>query len=109
MAAERFDRFADALEELGWTAQHLPSPADDRADVPALHPAAGQLDRGLDHRENEALDAVTEVLQIPQLHVVKTIVEHAFRLVTREQLSEALTPVGIQRLVVPECVVRIEP
>jgi hypothetical protein len=50
----------------------------------------GHLDCGLDHGEGEPFDAIPEELQIPHLGFIESTID------------------GVERLIVPQCIVGIE-
>ena len=64
---QRPDRLGGAVDQIDRMGQHLLPGLDDLPDHPRRHPFAGDLDRGLDHRQDEALDAEPVVPEIAPL------------------------------------------
>ena len=73
--AEVFDRFGDAVQKLDRVPQHRLAGLDHRLDVAGLDPPVGDLDRRLDHRQDEALDAVAEQAEVAPLGVEQPAVD----------------------------------
>jgi hypothetical protein len=68
----------------------------------------GHLDCGLDHGEGEPFDAIPEELQIPHLGFVESTVDRYDVLKGDKQAFELLLGYGVERLIVPQCIVGIE-
>jgi hypothetical protein len=108
VSGQRLDRLPHSFEQLDGMVQHLVSPLEDPLHFRARHPRLGELDGGLDHRQDEALDAVAEVAEVLHLRGEEPV-PHPLRGMVGRQHPGELRLRGVEdRLVVPERVVRVE-
>ena len=87
---------------------HLFGPAHDGVDLLGGDLPLGGLDGGLDHREDEPLDAVAEDGHVVPFQFNEPLVEVHIGEIAGHQASHAVLVVGEDRLVVPQGVVGIE-
>jgi hypothetical protein len=88
--------------------QHGPAEAHDPLDGLRRHRAAREVDRGLDHRQREAFDAVAVEPEVAPLHLDQARHHVVGLAVVLQQIEELLLGQMEDRLVVPERIVRIE-
>ncbi len=107
-----FRQFPDdpvrSLDHIHGSPGHLLGEAQHLFDLPSRDSAFGQLDSGLDHRQDEPFDAVSVVLQVPPLGRVEAIADPVRIVIGRQQVHEAITRLDEQMFVMPERVVRVE-
>ncbi len=89
-------------------AEHVLGVVDDRLDVGDVHPPAGDLDGGLDHRQREALDAEAVAPDIAALGLQKPGLEMVAAGIIRQQFREMVVGQAEEALVVPERIVGVE-
>jgi len=97
-----------AFEQHDRMGEHLAAQAEQRFDFQGADAPVGELDRGLDGGEREALDAVTVELEVAHLRREQRAVHGRGVVVTREQRAVAFVHALENRFVVPEGVVGIE-
>ena len=105
---QRFQRLAHPRQNFQRMGGHLTSEMQQVLQQARRHLAVGHLDRGLDHRQHEALPAETVDLEIALLGFQQMVTKALDRRIGREQRREALFGQTKDTLRVPERVVRIE-
>jgi hypothetical protein len=88
--------------------QHFLPCRDDFSDDLARHAVPGDVQRGLDHRQDKALDAETILPEVSPLGVQKALGKVIRRGVVREKRVETVLRQAEESLVVPERIVGIE-
>ena len=105
---QRLHRLPRVGEEFDGVAQHLLPGFDQFADDAAGHLLLRHLERGFDHRQDEALDAEAIVAEVPPFRREEAGVERVGVGVVGEQRGEAVLRQAEEALVVPERVVGVE-
>ena len=89
-------------------AEHLAAGLENVADHRRRHGAVGHLDRRLDHRQREALDAVAIDAKVPLLGLEQFFGEAVDLDMAGKKRRETLLRQPIEMLVLPERVVGVE-
>src|SRR5690606_38804165 len=102
------DRRAGLGQKLDRMGQHLLSGRDDLADDACRHPVPGDVERGLDHREHEALDPEAVVPEVAPLRREQALLQMVARRDIGEKGGKAILRQAEEALVLPERVVGVE-
>src|SRR5690606_28273106 len=88
--------------------QHLTASGENIADHGRRNPSSGYIQRRLDHREREALDAEAIELEVATLRLKQALRQLTWLRMISEQGREPLLRHPIELLVLPEGVVGVE-
>src|SRR5262245_56551535 len=105
---ERRERLFDAVEEFDRGFEHLACQFDDPAYLGAADTPFGQFDRRFDHRERETFDAVAVMFEVADFGLVHSALYPLLVVIMREYVEDLPLRSAIDRLVVPQRVVRVE-
>src|SRR5262245_41858101 len=105
---QRRERLFDAIEEFDRGFEHLTGQFDDPAYLGAADTPFCQFDRRFDHRERETFDAVTVMFKVADFGLVHPALYPLLVVIMREYVEYLPLRSAIDRLVVPQRVVRVE-